>query len=314
MNTCETCGMEFATSKDINSSRFCCEHCRRVYIGKRSAQLRLQNGTLHSQLSDARKNIKNFTSDSLNGKPGICQFCGKECRNRNSLINHERLCKLNPNRQDIKSWTHNEKWIAKAGKGHVGHNHYTKAKRLGLPMPEISDETRQKLSKAFSGKHHSKETKELLSQIRSSQLDNQAGFKDVKWYRIKNINGDEFVLRGMWEVNVALKLNNDGILWERGRQIPYVDDLGQKRTYNPDFYIPQYGWYIEVKGYYSAKDKRKMFNVCNQHPDLIFLLIDSQRYGIFIHSDIQLNCNDFQVYWSAPLFDSVTAAHGPLEA
>lgn len=27
-----------------------------------------------------------------------CQFCGKECKNTNSLRNHERLCKENPNR------------------------------------------------------------------------------------------------------------------------------------------------------------------------------------------------------------------------
>lgn len=26
-----------------------------------------------------------------------CQFCGKECKNKNSLCNHERLCCLNPN-------------------------------------------------------------------------------------------------------------------------------------------------------------------------------------------------------------------------
>lgn len=28
-----------------------------------------------------------------------CKFCGKECKNENSLRNHERLCKSNPNRQ-----------------------------------------------------------------------------------------------------------------------------------------------------------------------------------------------------------------------
>lgn len=28
-----------------------------------------------------------------------CKYCNKECKNTNSLHNHERLCKLNPNRQ-----------------------------------------------------------------------------------------------------------------------------------------------------------------------------------------------------------------------
>jgi len=30
-----------------------------------------------------------------------CKFCTKECKNSNSLRNHERLCKLNPNRQTV---------------------------------------------------------------------------------------------------------------------------------------------------------------------------------------------------------------------
>lgn len=29
----------------------------------------------------------------------ICQYCGKECKNKNSLCNHERMCRLNPNKQ-----------------------------------------------------------------------------------------------------------------------------------------------------------------------------------------------------------------------
>lgn len=29
-----------------------------------------------------------------------CKYCGKECKNLNSLHTHERLCKLNPNRQE----------------------------------------------------------------------------------------------------------------------------------------------------------------------------------------------------------------------
>ena len=32
-------------------------------------------------------------------KEFICRYCGKECINTNSLKNHERLCKENPNRQ-----------------------------------------------------------------------------------------------------------------------------------------------------------------------------------------------------------------------
>jgi len=40
----------------------------------------------------------------------ICRFCGSERKNGNSLRNHERLCKGNPNRQRIEDYTRNEKW------------------------------------------------------------------------------------------------------------------------------------------------------------------------------------------------------------
>jgi len=33
----------------------------------------------------------------------VCKFCGKVCKNANSLRNHERLCKENPERQES-SW------------------------------------------------------------------------------------------------------------------------------------------------------------------------------------------------------------------
>ena len=39
-------------------------------------------------------------SYKLNHDGLICQFCGKEWKNRNSLCNHERLCHNNPNRQE----------------------------------------------------------------------------------------------------------------------------------------------------------------------------------------------------------------------
>ena len=38
----------------------------------------------------------------------ICKYCGRECKNTNSLKNHERLCKSNPNRQESSFVKYNE--------------------------------------------------------------------------------------------------------------------------------------------------------------------------------------------------------------
>lgn len=69
----------------------------------------------------------------------ICKYCGRKCKNLNSLTQHEIRCHSNPNRI-TNCGNHG------ATKGYPGYNHYIKAKLLGLPKPKISDETRKKLS------------------------------------------------------------------------------------------------------------------------------------------------------------------------
>jgi len=76
----------------------------------------------------------------------ICCHCGSERKNHNSWRNHERLCKKNENRQktifaDVDFQKKNNNNNNKNRE-----NQYTKAKKLGLPKPNISDETRKKIS------------------------------------------------------------------------------------------------------------------------------------------------------------------------
>lgn len=83
----------------------------------------------------------------------ICRFCNKECKNDNSLRNHERLCKSNPNRQKSGFEKYNEN-------GHTfGHNQYTKAKELGLPKPEWTLERKINHSKRMIENNPSKDEK-----------------------------------------------------------------------------------------------------------------------------------------------------------
>ena len=57
-----------------------------------------------------------------------------------------------------------EAWYAAmAARKGKGTNQYTKAKELGLPKPELSEETKQKLGH-WSGKKHSPETKKKISE------------------------------------------------------------------------------------------------------------------------------------------------------
>ena len=86
-----------------------------------------------------------------------CIFCGKECKNYNSKRNHERLCKLNPNRDFIRPKTENYySAIAKRKNS----NQFIKAKENCLPIPKNGMKGK---SGSFLGKHHSEETKKQIS-------------------------------------------------------------------------------------------------------------------------------------------------------
>ena len=73
-----------------------------------------------------------------------------------------------------------------------------------------------------------------------------------KWGIYKGIN-----MRSSWEVKFAQFLDLSGIKYQYE---PKAFDLGNT-TYRPDFYIPQWDLYIEIKGYWriDAKIKFKLF-------------------------------------------------------
>lgn len=115
------------------------------------------------------------------------------------------------------------------------------------------------------------EEKERMSQISSEwpMSHEGSGFRDIPYYKIKNINDVEWSVRGSWELKIAEKLNQLNILWERNHMLKYskcVDDKCILKNYNPDFYLPNTDEYIEVKGYYSDIDKEKMKLVKEHNP------------------------------------------------
>ena len=123
------------------------------------------------------------------------------------------------------------------------------------------------------GREVSKETREKLSIIMSlkNQEKGNSGYKFIKWYKVQNILGMEYNLRGSYELKVASFLNEKKLLWNREKKLSYFD--GEiTRTYLPDFYLPERNVYIETKGYFSEKDKHKMKLVLEQNNiTLIFI-------------------------------------------
>ena len=77
-----------------------------------------------------------------------------------------------------------------------------------------------------------------------------------------------------WEVACATRLDELGIKWERDHSIKlgYVTRGKRKRNYIPDFYLPEYDVYIEVKGYWTDAARHKMKDVQARNPVRIIIL------------------------------------------
>ena len=108
----------------------------------------------------------------LNHEGLECQYCGKVCKNRNSLCNHERLCPHNPDRQFVEGKTviiegFNNKGRAAWNKGLTKDTNESIKRRSEILTDKYA---RGELVGSFKGKHHSEESKKKISDSMVSYL------------------------------------------------------------------------------------------------------------------------------------------------
>lgn len=95
----------------------------------------------------------------------ICQFCGRETTNAGANKAHENRCLINENKIEYPP----QKRPGRQ-RGYKGENQYTKAERLGLAKPKLSDATLKKMSENTKNKKHSQHTKDKISKARLKYL------------------------------------------------------------------------------------------------------------------------------------------------
>lgn len=103
----------------------------------------------------------------------------------------------------------------------------------------------------FFGKHHTEETKKKIS-INSkltTRRGNKSNFYGKKYWpkRIQFLyNNIRF--RSNWEILTAKYFDFNDIKYEYEPKVFIIDD---NMTYRPDFYLPEFNKWVEVKGYYT---------------------------------------------------------------
>ena len=174
----------------------------------------------------------------------LCKFCNKECKNSNSLLNHERLCKSNPQRQISSLIKFKQENPAPWNKGTVG---IQQAWNKGLPG-------------FFLGKKHSDKTKHQMSETAKMRYADgwecKAG-RCPKYDYSSPIAGD-IKVDGSWELIFCKYADAKKLKWNRNKvRFNYVKPDGKESTYQPDFYVDEWDAYVEVKGYETDLDKSK---------------------------------------------------------
>jgi hypothetical protein len=109
-------------------------------------------------------------------------------------------------------------------------------------------------------------SKEWLQQLSERQSLNNSGGKS-KWYNVDNQK-----LQGTWERDLAIKMNELGIQWQKLKTnrdiIKYIGEDSKIHSYTPDFELPEFDKLLEVKGYWWGSDKLKMQKVLEQNTEL----------------------------------------------
>lgn len=181
-----------------------------------------------------------FTSTpkyKLNHDDLICQFCGKECKNRNSLCNHERLCKENPNRQapaaNIIGF--NNKGRTAWNKGLTKETH---------PQLALSEERKKAIGERSRNFRHSSET---IAKMKANP--NMGGLREGSG-RGKKGRYKGYYCYSTYELVWTIYCLDHNIVFSRCKKYYNYDYKGARRRYYPDYEMED-GTLIELKGYHD---------------------------------------------------------------
>lgn len=266
MYICEFCGKECKTKNGLTQHVIRCKN-----NPDEKVQLRLK------QLSEKAKSDKFGKRLKKPTKTIICTECGMEIDKRQFKKHlNSKTCRRNKKRANSDTTAKSEKWYEsmrlRKGKG-TARNQFTKAKELGLPIPEVSEETRQKKSKITKEQNKGMWTAEKRrqhSEIMKTVVENNPDSytKNNICGRVKNIKYNGVTLKGSWELKTAQWLDFQNIIWENEpKSFPYIWN-GKEHKYFPDFYLTNFDVYIEVKGYKTERDEAKW----SQFPETLIVI------------------------------------------
>lgn len=231
-----------------------CPHCHKL-ISKSNFNRHLTSHEMHPEYQASLKTRQTVDHDGLN-----CKYCGKLCKNKNSLAQHECRCSENPNRIKLNNLGGGNAGIKamqaiNKQRGHAWNKGLTKntdnrVAKYSATIQKLHDDGKFDYSK----NKHTDATKEKIRQQKlelcAKQGTNLCG-KGLRGYY------KGFYCQSSWELAyVIYQLEHNIDIKRNTKGFKYTLD-GIERSYFPDFYEVAANTYIEIKGYYDRKTKEK---------------------------------------------------------
>lgn len=182
----------------------------------------------------------NSTNKNLQIRDDLfCEFCNKQCKNLNSLKQHQVRCKLNPNA--IKNTLSNNNW----SKGLT--------KETDIRIKRQSESLKKYFKNnpgSFEGKHHTQEYKNMMSKIQTEidHSDHNRNSHGKRGYY------DSIFFMSTWELAFYIYIRDnfpDLQIKRCKKRFPYMWEH-KKHYYTPDFIINDK--FIEIKGWETKLD------------------------------------------------------------
>jgi hypothetical protein len=195
-----------------------------------------------------------------------CIFCKRTINNKGSLLAHQNVCKLNPVR---KKYTRSpnagrKKGCAAWNKGRSNVEIYGELKATQIKQKASSSRQHILNTTGSSWSKMSEEQqnifKEKHRQAINERYENGWLPKAGRCEKIKysSVYAGDVTVDGTWEYHLAVYLDENQIKWQRNKKrFLYINEHNKQSFYTPDFYIVDYDFYIEIKGYETEKDRCK---------------------------------------------------------
>lgn len=228
----------------VNPVKIRCELCNQE-ISKSNYSKHLRRHRNHPESFESPK--YRVDHDGLQ-----CQFCGKECKNSNSLRNHERLCKDNPDKQ-LSSFIEYNKNVQKGNRS-VWNKGLTKETDVRVLRSALKRAGKSGLKGGLNPSKRADVRKKISESCLKRSSEGTWHTSLAKDHHIQ-YKGQDF--HSTWEVAYAKYLDTLNIKWERAKQRFLYVYKNKNHYYTPDFYLPDTDEYVEIKGYRTGKDYAK---------------------------------------------------------